>query len=234
MPHKASEIVASRYMRLLVMGGPKAGKTHTVIATAPGPIYVINSDDKYGLTPAARVADFEWDLALGNSPQEIETCIVNARKGVKEGRYKTIVWDTLTKYAARIEEVYANATLNAKGDTDGRRYWPLYKKHLHSIIDRLFSLNAHVIVNAHYIESSSVLIDGQTGKSGTGIVPLLGGSARATIPAEFNDVVFLEKKPKGRFFVASAEGVFGPGCRSLPGVNEVEADVGKLWEAMNK
>ena len=232
MPQSSKDVEASAYLRLLVLGGPKVGKTHTVIATAIPPVYVINSDDKYSLKPAARVCDFTWDLALGTDLDAIEKCIHEARTGVKEGRYNTIVWDTITKYAGRLEDTVAAPTMNAQGEPDGRRYWPRYLKHLRGIIDRLFTLKAHVIVNAHWIESSAVLIEGQTAKSGNGVVPMLGGKARQEIPAEFQDVVFLEKRAGKRIFVASDDGVWGPGCRNLPGVTTCDADIKELWKMM--
>lgn len=237
MPLQATDVENSAYLRLLVLGPPKSGKTHTILATCPKPAYVINSDDKYSLKPAARVTkEFSWDLVLGDNLQTIEGAIAEARKGVKEGRYKTIVWDTLTKYAARCEQTCADATNNAAGEPDGRRYWQVYRKHLHNVIDRLFMLKAHVIVNAHWLDITGGAIDGQAPKTGSGIVPMLGGQARQTIPAEFQDVVFLEKRKVGgedkRFFVTSSAGVWGPGCRNLSGVSEVEADVEVLWRKM--
>lgn len=236
MPIDSKDFVNSAYLRLLVMGSPKVGKSTTCIGTAPeGGVYVINSDDKFSLRPATKVRDFKWDLAPGTDLQAIENCLKEARLGVKEGRYATVVWDTITKYAGRVEEVFANATIGAKGEPDGRRYWPAYKKHLHGVIDRLFALKAHVIVTAHYIEQSGVMIEGQIAKQGAGIVPALGGTARASIPAEFQDVVFLELRPGGkRVFLTSGDGVFGPGCRSLPGVSTADANISTMWEAMNK
>lgn len=233
MPLASSTVESSSYLRLLVMGAPKSGKTQTCISTAPGPVYVINSDDAFSLKPAARVCDFTYDLALGRDAQGIESCLHEARVGVKEGRYKTIVWDTMTRYSDRIQEVFADATRNAAGEPDGRRYWPQYKKHMHNIVDRLFTLKAHVIVMAHFIENPGALIEGQVKKAGEGVLPGLAGQARTSIPAEFQDIVFLEKRAGKRFFVCSAEGIFGPGCRSLPGVQTCNADVGELWAMMN-
>ncbi len=235
MPRNSDEVESSAYLRLLVLGAPKSGKTQTVISTMPpGGTYVINSDDAYSLRPAARVCKFSWDLATGEDPTAIEKCIHEARTGVKEGRYKAIVWDTLTKYAGRCEEAFARATENAKGEPDGRRYWSAYRKHLHNILDRLFALKAHVIVNAHYIDNPGALVEGQVPKAGDGVVPMLGGQARVTIPAEFQDIVFLDKKQGRRYFTTSSDGVFGPGCRSLPGVERVDADVSALWRMMQK
>jgi hypothetical protein len=237
MPFSASEVESSSYLRLLVLGGPKVGKTRTVIQSAPGPSYVINCDDQFSLKPAAVVrSDFVWDLVTGEDAtifQKMENAIGEARRGVKEGKYKTVVWDTLTYYAQRIELVLAGATDTGKGP-DGRRYWPEYEKRLRNVVDRLFSLKAHIIVTAHYIDVKGAAIDNQLEKSGEGIVPLLGGKARATLPAMFQDVVFLEKKGGRRVFTCSSDGIWGPGCRNLEGVSQVDADIGVLWKAMTQ
>jgi AAA domain len=235
MPRPSSEVEATSYLRLLVLGRPKDGKTCTVLKSAPGFTYVINSDDRYSLRPVLEFTDeFEFDLALGDNLRDIEKCIAAARDGVKSGKYQTVVWDTITKYCWRAEDVFAAASANGKGEPDGRRYWPAFRKHIHNIIGRLFALEAHVIVNAHHIDVKGAEIDNQLDKSGDGIAPMLGGQLRVTVPAEFQDVVFLEKKGEARSFITSSTGVWGPGCRNLPGVSSVAADVSKLWETMNK
>jgi hypothetical protein len=222
-------------MRVCNMGAPKSGKTCTVLKTAPGYKYVINSDDKYSLRPALQfTSDFDFDMALGDNLRDIEKCIAAARDGVKAGKYQTILWDTATKYCWRAEQVFAAASENAKGEPDGRRYWPQFRRHVHGILDRLFALDAHVIVNVHYVDVAGALIDNQLDKTGDGIAPMLGGQLRVTFPAEFQDVVFLEKKGETRSFVTSSAGVWGPGCRNLPGVTALPADVSLLWETMTK
>ncbi len=236
MPLSSKEVETSAYLRLFVMGAPKCGKTHTCIESASralGGVYVINSDDQNSLISASRVSEFQWDLALGKDPNDIEAAIREARTGVKEGRYKVIVWDTISRYSDRVQNAYLDATNNAAGEPDGRRAWPRYKKHLEGIIDRLFTLKAHVIVLSHFVEASASVIDGQVKKAGEGVVPGLAGGARTSIPAMFQDIVFLEKRAGKRYFVTASEGVFGPGCRSIPGqVDHVEADIGVLWKAM--
>ncbi len=232
MAQQSSAVESPPYLRLLVLGAPKCGKSQTCISTAEGPVFVINSDDQYSLRPAARVCTFEWEMALGKDIQGIEKCLHEARTGVKEGRYKTIVWDTISRYSDRVQELFLNATNNAAGEPDGRRAWPQYKKHLHGVIDRLFMLKAHVIVLSHFIEASGAIIEGQVKKGGEGVLPGLAGTARTSIPAEFQDICYLEKKGGKRFFVTSSDGVFGPGCRALQGVEQVDANIQTLWKAM--
>ena len=229
MPQPASSIEGLDFLRLLVLGAPKSGKTHTILATCEKPAYVINSDDPVALRPATRVTtEFEYDYAPGSDANTIEKCIHAAREGVKEGRYKTVVWDTISSYATRVEAVF-----EAADNSDGRRYWSRYKKHLEGIVDRLLMLKCHVIVASHYIQGG-VAIEGQAAKSGEGVMPLIAGQARTTIPAKFQDIVYLDKKAGNRFFVTASEGVWGPGCRNLPGVATCEADVSKLWALMKK
>lgn len=233
MPRRASEIEACSYLRLLVLGSPKVGKSTTILKSAIGTSYVINSDDEFSLRPALQFTDdFDFDLVFGNNLSDIEKAIHAAREGVKAGQYQTIIWDTITKYCWRAEEVFAKATENAAGEADGRRYHPRFRKHVMNIIDRLFLLPAHVIVNAHWADVGGALIDNQLEKEGKGIAPMLPGQLRTHVPAAFQDVIFLEKQGDQRFFITSNEGVWGPGTRNLPGVQKLPADISLLWEKM--
>lgn len=235
MPINASECTKSPYLRLLVMAAPKAGKTTTTLMTCEKPAYVINCDDESSLIPAARkTKDFVYDNVMGpNALQAFEGALKEAREGVKAGRYKTVVWDTMTSHALRAEQIYLDSTDTGKGP-DGRRAWPMYEKHLRAAVERLFTLKAHVVILAHYIDVGGSETDAQLAKSGPGIVPLLGGKARATIPSLVSDIVFLEKTKEGRVFRCSIDGVFGPGCRSLSGVDTLPADVMGFWKKTNE
>lgn len=235
MPRTAAEVEGRSFLNLLVLGSPKSGKTCTVIGTAIGSCYVINSDALHNLNPALEFNnEFEWDLALGNNVRDIENCISAAKKGVAEGRYQTIVWDTITEYCRRIHDVFETATENAAGESDGRRYWPKLYKHVHNIIDRLQLIPCHLIVNSHWEEVSEQLITGQLRKKGDGVIPMLPGSLRKTIPRMFPDIIYLDKANNTRTFITSTTGVFGPGCKNLRGVESFPADISKLWEAMTE
>lgn len=222
-------------MRALILGAPKSGKSCTVIKSAVGFSYVINSDDRYSLRPVLDFTDqFEYDVALGDNLRDIEKCIHAAREGVKAGKYQTIIWDTITKYVWRAEDVFAKATENNAGEPDGRRYHPKLRKHVLNILDRLFEIPAHIIVNSHWTDVAGAPIDNQLDKEGDGIAPMLVGQLRVTVPAAFQDVIFLEKKGEKRNFITSSSGVWGPGCRNLPGVSTLPADIGALWAAMTQ
>jgi hypothetical protein len=236
MPRAASEVEMTSHMKLLVLGAPKVGKTTTILKSAVGTTYVINSDDKHSLRPALDFTDeFEWDLVLGDNLRDIEKCLKTAADGVKAGKYQTILWDTITKYCWRAEEIFASASENASGEPDGRRYHPKFRKHVINVIERLLDIPAHVIVTSHWADVGGALIDNQLEKEGEGIVPMLPGQLRTHVPAAFQDVVFLVKGPTGkREFLTSAGGVWGPGSRTLPGVERVPADISQLWEKMQQ
>jgi hypothetical protein len=240
MPIKSDDMPASDYLRLLVLGPPKVGKSTTCIATAPGPVYVINSDDPTALRAARDFKTpshpngqtFVYDNAFGDNHTAIEACIREAQRGVKAGEYNSIVWDTISVYAERVLDVFEDASRGKGGDSDGRRFWPAHRKHIRQIIDRLSMLRAHLIVTSHYLDVHGPVIDGQLDKQGDGIAPNLPGQLRQSVPAMFSDVVYLDKKGDQRFFITRSGGAFGPGGRTLPGTRVVEGDVSKLWEMM--
>jgi signal recognition particle receptor subunit beta len=227
MPNPSSAIETSTFQRLLVLGGPKVGKTTTIISTCERPVYVINSDDKFSLRPAARVCDFTWDLALGDDLQAIEKCIHEARLGVKEGKYKTVVWDTITSYSDRALEVYESVTKESQG-----KFWYNHRKHVLGVLDRLFALKCHIVVTCHHLDIPDTTTERQVRKAGEGAVGAFPGQLRIKVPAAFQDIVFLEKRAGKRTFITSSSGVFGPGCRNLPEVESCDADVGVLWKLM--
>jgi hypothetical protein len=238
----ASEVASEMYLRLFVMGAPKVGKTRTCVTTCERGVLLINCDDKGAIRPAAQnwkrrdgelgvVAGDEFDVEHVYDLNDMERAISVARKGVKQGRYRTVVVDPITTYADNIQVQLADATTkDPEKGPDGRRFWPEYTKRLQNTCARLFRLEAHVIVTAHYLDVGTETIEGQAPKSGPGIAPLLQGKARALIPAMFQDVVFFEKKGKDRVFVTGIDGVWGPGCRSISGNRVLPGDIKGLMK----
>ena len=162
---------------------------------------------------------------LVHSTEKMENALVLARSLVKAGEVKTIVWDTMSNFAKKLEEEMAARTNNDNGEPDGRRYWPMYTKYLFNTIGRLSKLDAHLIVCSHWIDVGTTdqerekINQGALAKVGPGLVPLLGRTARASMGGEFADVIFMTKRRVGekkgeRIFQTSMEGVWGVGCRS--------------------
>jgi hypothetical protein len=232
MPIAASALERETYLRVLLMGPAKIGKSCASIASLAhtfGLGYVFVCGDKSGLEPVLRrTKKFECDLVRDEN--SMETAIKEAKRGVKEGKYKWIVVDDFSLYASWLEGALrdASALANKSGEPDGRRYWPEYKTRLLNVARRLLDANAHVVFVSHYI-SQSQEIDGQRAKSGNGIVPMIGGAAREELPALFKDVIFMEKgKDDSRVFKVNPLGVWGPGCRSIDGTKDINADFGEF------
>lgn len=242
MPKSAADAKAFDFLRLLVLGPPKVGKTQTIISTAPKPVYVILSDDEAALQPAARVVgpkDFFYDEVNSTQGpkllQQAEAAWREAIEGAKAGRYKSIVWDTMTSFAGYLVNAELVASTNQNGNEVPQTAYPSYARRLTNYVGRLLAAQAHVIVLAHDVKESKEL-PGQLAKHGVGIVPGIAGSVRGNIAGKFQDVVYLEKR-KGdgagvekRMFVTNIDGVYGIGCRNLPGYSEVPADVEQFYK----
>ena len=234
MPQIAEAIGRDPYLHVLLLGAAKGGKstcTITSLANAVGAGYVLCCGDKSGMAPAARkTKKFSFDIVRDEN--DMEACLKEARRGVKENEYKWVFVDDFSLYASFLEGALrdASAAANKSGEPDGRRYWPEYKNRLLNIPRRLFDLKCHVVFASHFIESGPE-IDGQRAKTGRGIMPMIGGSAREELPALFQDVLFMEKlSEKGRedrrVFQVNPEGVWGPGSRSADGTHTIDADFG--------
>lgn len=237
MPQSATALERDPFLRVLLLGSAKCGKSTSSIlsmSNAFGAGYVLCCGDKSGMGPAARkTKKFSFDIVRDEN--DMEACLKEARRGVKEGEYKWIFMDDFSLYASFLEGSLrdASAAQSQSRQPDGRRYWPEYKQRLLNTVRRLFDVKAHVVFASHWITPSPE-IDGQRAKSGTGIVPMIGGSAREELPALFQDVIFMEKltekgKPDRRVFQVNPEGVWGPGCRSVDGTQSIDADFGEFW-----
>jgi hypothetical protein len=158
---------------------------------------------------SVRDRDFD-ESPLVDHPQTFENAYAAARKGVKEGTYQTVIWDTVTEYGRKVQYLCEDE------EKDGRKAWGRLARYVGQAIDRLIKLECHVIVLAH-----SRLEDGR-------VELAIPGQSGERIPASFNDVWYLDKRGGNRTFSCKKEGILG--SRSLIGVTEVEANVSKLWK----
>ena len=231
MPQSSDQVLASPFLRLLILGPPKIGKTTTCVSTAPpGGVYVIECDgSESALAGAARRRQFDYDLVKGGSA--MNGAVETAKKGVTAGKYQTVILDTLSGFAEGLEEEELRA---AAGDP--RRAYRPYGAKLRRLVRELFALQAHTVITSHFMDLGSE-IEGQTAKSGNGILPLLAGSARQTVSMLCPDVLFLdfrpEKGPDGKMhqarkFLVNPKGVWGVGSRAIDGTHELPADLTAL------
>jgi hypothetical protein len=245
-PEGSETVGQQQFLRLLLLGPPKSRKTTISIGTAPGPVYVINSEDVEDLLPAKRLTrNFSHNTV--HSSRAMEQALVVAAAQIKRG-VKTIVWDTLSSFSDFLAEECLRASFTSAGLPDGRKAWPEYEKRLKNYVDRLKHLQAHVIVVSHFQDFSSES-DSQAsaGKKipkvwsksmADGIVPLLYGRARLSIAGKFPNVIYLDRDDRDApIFITSMRGVWGPGCRNMGTLNgrpveKLPADITKLIEHM--
>jgi hypothetical protein len=238
MPRLASQLAERDRLCLLVIGPARIGKT-SLISTCPGPVYVICSDDEKKLSSAAQIdPNFAYDVVNNTDGKKLlsewEAAYLEASSGVKQNRYQTVVWDTISLFASTLIEAELAATDQGNGP-NGRVAYDVFARRLLSLTGRLINLPCHLVVLSHDAKVSAE-ISGQIKKSGDGILPAIVGRSRDALPSLFHDVVYMAKKrgSEERVFHTSISGVFGPGCNNLPGVETIPADVGKMWERIVK
>jgi hypothetical protein len=232
---KSSEMklgVEGDWLRMLLMGDAKVGKTFTTLKTALQPIFIINCDQKSALRGAIRHKLPGWEATEPvHSVDDMNKALKMARYLIAEEGVKTVIWDTLTVYAKHLLKEKKSKAVNNYGAVDTRKAWGEFGDTLLDYVDRFVSLPAHVIVNAHFVDEHEDLVDDDGNpdnvakrKATRGKVPLIQGRAKKLITAEFDDIVVMEKRTGGRVFVTSDEGVYGPGGRSVD-VSEMPASV---------
>lgn len=208
---------APSFLRLLILGPPKGGKTYTTLTTAPeGGIFLINSDQK-GAAAAPMKLRNNIVEGFAEDPQKLETALGIAFQGVKGGAFNTIVWDTVTEYARKTQYLCEDA------DKNGMVAWQKLSRFVMNPLDRLIRANCHIVVIAH----SRVSENG-------GIELDMPGQAGRRVPASFSDVWMLDSRGTG----ANVERVFTKrkgghlASRTLHDVSEVPGNVAGLWDKL--
>jgi hypothetical protein len=212
MPLAASQLDAEAYLRLMVEAPAKLGKTRSVgasLVSAFGMVYIIQCGTSSSMDPLKRITKkFEYDIIRDET--QMENAIREARKGVKEGKYKAIFLDDFNIYAAWLQVTLENASRNPKGEADGRKFWPEYHKRLANTINRLMDVKSHFVMTCH--------------------PGAFAGKSASEIPGIFTDVVVLDCKKNQLVFLLNNEDLPGRSCRSYDDTLEMEADCGKLWK----
>lgn len=226
----ASELVKNPFLRLLILGVPKCGKTSVAILTSPKPVRVILCEDPSAVYYAASVKpDFDI-VEVTSGFNAMQAAISEAKKDIEAGKLKTLIVDPFSDFAEKLCNDCLDATDQGKGP-DGRRAYPEYSKRLFHILARLFTLKCHVICMSHYMNTGGEVSENQVAKTGEGIIPLIPGSPREKLAGKFHDVIWMEIRQKQRIFVTGPEGRWGPGCRNIDGTKILPADVSQLIKA---
>lgn len=229
MSISAKDLEQSDYLRVLMMGPPKVGKTACVVSTSPGPVHVLLCEDDSALLYASRLTKGEFTFDRTRNWGEMQTAILETSKRVKKGEIKTVVVDPLSTFAEKLEQQCLDATDSGKGP-DGRRAYPAFNRRMSHLCAQLFAMKAHIIVITHYIDVGGGEVQPDSGgeatpRTGEGFMPMLPGKSRALVPAKFPDVVWFDYVKGKRVIVTGPRGAWGPGCRSLKETRILSADV---------
>jgi hypothetical protein len=221
----ASELECDRFIRVLLMGPPKVGKSVMAIASSPRPVRVFLCESDSALQSARRFVGDRFTFDRTRTHKAMLESLHTARRDVKKGRIKTIIVDPLSTMAGKLEEFCLKQTKTHSGADNGMKAYPMYNRILRQIREQLLDLKCHVIVITHYIESGGAETADGTPQTGEGIVPMLAGRARAEFSAAFPDVVWMDYQAGKRVLVTGPQGAWGPGCRSLKDTHVLPADI---------
>lgn len=230
MARPASELSINPFLRELLLGPPKLGKTSTAVATSPAPVRVILCEDDSALEPALRMTN-NFSISNARTPakgafKEMLDVLLEAKNDAKAGKIKTLVVDPFSDFAHHVMEESLENSKTSSGSDDGRKAFFEIGRRIDHVLDFMLSIPCHVIVVSHYTEQSAE-IDGQMKKSGIGVVPLIPGQMRTRMAGKFRNVLWFDidpKDPTKRVIVTGPRGAYGPGCRSLTGTHLLPAD----------
>jgi AAA domain-containing protein len=232
MPIASSALEIDSYLRVLVVGGPKLGKTSVSICTSPQPVRVILAERDSALRDAKRRGGkFDFERIRDRPYEQMTTYLAQAKEDAKAGKIKTIVIDPLSEFAEKLvtQSFLLNRTSN--GEEDGRAAYPHYSKRLMHVLELACTIPAHLIVISHFVEMGGGELPGQAQKQGEGIVPLIPGKIRLRIGGCFDDILWFDvdkQDPSKRVFITGPQGAWGPGCRSLSKFAVLPADFNAL------
>jgi hypothetical protein len=238
MPILASALETEEFLRLLILSWPKRGATTHAISTAPGPVRVLACEQTSTALAGAKRETSDFDVEFVRGWDTMTKFIIEAKADAKAGVIKSVVVDPLNFFADRLLVEMFNATKTNAGADDGRKAYPEFTKRIKHAVELLQTIPAHLIVISHYMEVGGGE-DNDKPKAGVGLIPIMPTmAARSAIAAMFHDIVWLDYAPAGsdhfhnRIFVTSADGVWGPGCRSNVKNKIVPAHIGQFIEAM--
>jgi hypothetical protein len=211
---KASELQDTPYLRVLILGDPKVGKTTMAVGSSPGPLHVLLCEDDSALIPARRVVKTDFGFTRISGLDTMTDAVLRLKTRAKKGKLKTVIVDTLSAFG---ESVLEECLIEARDNT--RAGYGKYNRVLSQAADQLLRLPCHLVVLSHY-ENDSEDDDDEGGR-----VPMLAGKAKKRIAGKFPDVVWMDYNGGKRILVTGPTGAWGPGCRHSSETKKLNADV---------
>jgi AAA domain-containing protein len=235
MPIPASALETEEFLRLLLLSWPKRGATTHAISTAIPPVRVLLCEGTNTALAGAKRETDKFDVEFVRGWDTMMKYLIEAKTDAKNGTIKTVVVDPLNFFADKLLIEMFQATKTNQGADDGRKAHPEFTKRIKHAIELMQTIPAHLIVINHYQEVGGG-DDNDKPKNGVGLVPLMPNMAsRSAVAAMFHDIVWFDYAPNGfadhfrnRVFVTSADGVWGPGCRSVTKNKLVPAHIGQF------
>lgn len=185
MAQKANEVtVDDLHWKIMVLGDYGTGKSYFA-STFPGPMYVFDFDKHIlGFRERDDVFFDQFDMSyLGWV--NFEKVIIQVAKDVKEGKYKTVVLDSLTSMADVCME--RAMQLDPKRGPDEGPIWNVHymivKNLMSAKLRKLLSFHCNLIFNGHWALEK----DPKTGAI-LSAEPFLTGALSTTIPGLFSEV----------------------------------------------
>jgi hypothetical protein len=226
MPYTAQAVrERPRMLRMLLGGAPKSGKSVAAIKTAPGPVFVFNTDGKGALDPVVALGgDFVAEDV--NSCESFDRAFAWLQAHLKD--FETVVFDNITGFGHYVDV----ETRKETGRDDPRVNSPLYSRKIMERLMKLLDIPRHLIIVAH-VEPGENDTPGSFGHT-------LGlqGQARTKVSMVMQDWVWLhagmENNKFVRQFLLAPNGNWNKGVRSIQGIPKMEADVGKFIDLMEQ
>jgi hypothetical protein len=213
------DIAQSAYARVLLLGPQKGGKTTCVSKTAPSPL-IINCDGPNATKGAANHGAKFMSVDASNRKSWGHAVKV-AQQLVGARRVRTVIVDTISLLSYFLQK-------DIETTLSGFDLWTELEQQLMAKgLLKLCQLEAHLFVVAHMTPVH---------ESAAGILPVVKGSAKSTLPGFLDDWVMLDVKPgrtpHERMFLLGAQENWSASGRNIKRTCAVEATVPALFEEL--
>ena len=205
------------FLRALLIGPPKSGKTCSVLTSAPKP-FLINGDGHSATRGAINLGAKFTAVDVTSCSEWRQACQL-AADYVKEERARTIVVDTITLLADTLHDDIV------KGGAKNYDIWTKQADELMGGYRFLAELPAHLIYIAHMKVDSDMV---------AGILPLIGGMTKQRLPGIIDDWILFECDPSSgqRSYLLGPQKSWGASGRNIQRTCKIPANVPALLKEL--